>query len=143
MEKYVNLFTDFGFKKVFGEEPNKDLLISFLNTLLPAKHQIAELDYSHSEWQGVTELIAFKPQEREAYQASLKYYRDLKNVIDTAYGDGLNEGIEQGMVKGIEQARAESYQERLNTARNFKRLGINPEKIAQASGLTLAEIADL
>ena len=35
MSKYINLFTDFGFKKVFGEEPNKDLLISFLNTLLP------------------------------------------------------------------------------------------------------------
>ena len=56
MDKYINLFTDFGFKKVFGEEPNKDLLISFLNTLLPAKHQIAELDYSRSEWQGVSAL---------------------------------------------------------------------------------------
>ena len=54
MDKYINLFTDFGFKKVFGEEPNKDLLISFLNTLLPAKHQIAELEYSRSEWQGVS-----------------------------------------------------------------------------------------
>ena len=54
MERYINLFTDFGFKKVFGEEPNKDLLISFLNTLLPAKHQIAELEYSRSEWQGVS-----------------------------------------------------------------------------------------
>lgn len=54
MDRYINLFTDFGFKKVFGEEPNKDLLISFLNTLLPAKHQIAELEYSRSEWQGVS-----------------------------------------------------------------------------------------
>ncbi len=54
MEKYINLFTDYGFKKVFGEEPNKDLLISFLNALLPAKHQIADLEYSRSEWQGVS-----------------------------------------------------------------------------------------
>ncbi len=54
MEKYINLFTDYGFKKVFGEEPNKDLLISFLNSLLPAKHQIADLEYSRAEWQGVS-----------------------------------------------------------------------------------------
>ncbi len=33
-EKYVNLFTDYGFKKLFGEEPNKDLLLDFLTELL-------------------------------------------------------------------------------------------------------------
>ncbi|MEM6736144.1 MAG: PD-(D/E)XK nuclease family transposase, partial [Bacteroidota bacterium] len=33
IEKYVNPFTDFGFKKLFGEEPNKDLLRDFLNEL--------------------------------------------------------------------------------------------------------------
>ncbi len=31
--KYINPFTDFGFKKIFGEETNKDLLIDFLNEL--------------------------------------------------------------------------------------------------------------
>jgi len=25
--KYINPFTDFGFKKIFGEEANKDLLL--------------------------------------------------------------------------------------------------------------------
>ena len=29
--KYINPYTDFGFKKLFGEEGNKDLLIDFLN----------------------------------------------------------------------------------------------------------------
>ena len=33
--KYVNLFTDFGFKKIFAEEASKPLLIDFLNSLLP------------------------------------------------------------------------------------------------------------
>ena len=32
-EKYINPYTDFGFKKLFGTEMNKDLLISFLNAL--------------------------------------------------------------------------------------------------------------
>ncbi|TAG88295.1 MAG: hypothetical protein EAZ20_00215, partial [Bacteroidetes bacterium] len=37
MGKYINPFTDFGFKKLFGEEANKDLLIDFLNALLGEK----------------------------------------------------------------------------------------------------------
>ena len=53
---YLNPFTDFGFKKLFGEEPHKDLLISFLNTLLPVKHQIDDLHYSKNEYQGSTAL---------------------------------------------------------------------------------------
>jgi predicted transposase/invertase (TIGR01784 family) len=49
MSKYLNPYTDFGFKKLFGEEANKDLLIDFLNQLLPAHHQIAELHFRNSE----------------------------------------------------------------------------------------------
>ena len=33
-EKYINPFTDFGFKKLFGEESNKDLLKDFLGELV-------------------------------------------------------------------------------------------------------------
>lgn len=36
MSRYLNPYTDFGFKKLFGEEANKDLLADFLNQLLPA-----------------------------------------------------------------------------------------------------------
>nr|VFJ51706.1 MAG: conserved hypothetical protein (putative transposase or invertase) [Candidatus Kentron sp. FW]VFJ69514.1 MAG: conserved hypothetical protein (putative transposase or invertase) [Candidatus Kentron sp. FW] len=49
MSKYLNPYTDFGFKKLFGEEANKDLLIDFLNQLLPEHHRIAELDFKNSE----------------------------------------------------------------------------------------------
>ncbi|MDQ5769710.1 Rpn family recombination-promoting nuclease/putative transposase [Thiothrix subterranea] len=55
-DKYVNPFTDFGFKKLFGEEPHKELLISFLNTLLPEKHQIQDLQYTRNEQQGASIL---------------------------------------------------------------------------------------
>ncbi|MFA7626419.1 MAG: PD-(D/E)XK nuclease family transposase, partial [Candidatus Kapaibacterium sp.] len=33
-ERYVNIFTDFGFKKLFGTEVNKDIMIDFLNVIL-------------------------------------------------------------------------------------------------------------
>jgi predicted transposase/invertase (TIGR01784 family) len=49
MSKYINPYTDFGFKKLFGEEANKDLLIDFLNQLLPDYHQIATLTFRNNE----------------------------------------------------------------------------------------------
>ena len=41
---FVNPFTDFGFKKIFGSEESKPLLISFLNDLLPLKNKIISLE---------------------------------------------------------------------------------------------------
>ena len=47
--KYINPYTDFGFKKLFGEEGNKDLLIDFLSQLLPPRHQIGSLNFRNVE----------------------------------------------------------------------------------------------
>ena len=52
VSKYINPYTDFGFKKLFGEEANKDLLIDFLNQLLPQHHQIATLKFRNPEIMG-------------------------------------------------------------------------------------------
>jgi len=55
-EKYVNPFTDFGFKKLFGEEPNKDLLLDFLNELLREQQgNITSLTYLKNEHLGSAE----------------------------------------------------------------------------------------
>ena len=55
-ERYINLLTDFGFKRVFGSEPNKQLLIDFLNTLLPERHRIKSLSYKSTENLGSTQI---------------------------------------------------------------------------------------
>jgi predicted transposase/invertase (TIGR01784 family) len=56
-EKYINPFTDYGFKRLFGEEPNKDLLLDFLNELLKKEQgQITELTYLKNENLSTTEL---------------------------------------------------------------------------------------
>jgi len=45
-DKYVNPFTDYGFKRLFGEEPSKPLLLDFLNELLREEEgNITELTY--------------------------------------------------------------------------------------------------
>jgi predicted transposase/invertase (TIGR01784 family) len=54
-ERYVNPFTDFGFKKLFGSELHKDLLISFLNEILPDQ-KIATLVYKKTESLGATDV---------------------------------------------------------------------------------------
>ncbi len=52
-ERYLNPFTDFGFKKLFGEEPNKDLLLDFLNELLREQEgKIKSLTYLKNEHLG-------------------------------------------------------------------------------------------
>ena len=51
-ERYINPYTDFGFKKLFGTELNKDLLISFLNALLHDKPEITDLTYMNTEHLG-------------------------------------------------------------------------------------------
>jgi len=49
-EKYINPFTDFGFKRLFGEEPSKDLLLDFLNELLrETEGEITEISFLPNE----------------------------------------------------------------------------------------------
>lgn len=55
-ERYVNFYTDFAFKKLFGTEVNKDLLISFLNSMFNGKEVIRDLTYLNSEQLGTGEL---------------------------------------------------------------------------------------
>ncbi len=61
-DKYINPFTDFGFKKLFE----------------------------------TAEIAKFTPDERTKYEESLKYYRDLKNVVDTSFDEGREEGKIEG-----------------------------------------------
>ena len=52
-ERYINPYTDFGFKKLFGTEMNKDLLISFLNALFNNEEKVIEdVQYLNSEHLG-------------------------------------------------------------------------------------------
>ena len=56
-EKYINPFTDYGFKKLFGEELNKDILLDFLNELLREEQGlIKNLTYLKTEQLGASEI---------------------------------------------------------------------------------------
>ena len=52
-ERYINPYTDFGFKKLFGTDVNKDLLISFLNSLFVGKKpEILDVEHLNAEHLG-------------------------------------------------------------------------------------------
>ena len=117
---YLNPLTDFGFKKLLGEKLHKNLLIS--------EAQIAQ----------------FNPQERQAYEDSLKHYRDLKNSNDTARLEGLQEGLEEGEKIGIEKGKAEGEQigmTKVVTAMAAK--GLDVATIAEMTGLPTATVQTL
>ena len=51
-DRYISLLTDFGFKRIFGTKPNKDLLINFLNSLFDGFQVIKDVKYLNSEHVG-------------------------------------------------------------------------------------------
>ena len=53
--RYINPFTDFGFRKLFGEEASKPMLIDFLNALLPQSNKIIDLNFKNTEQLGQTD----------------------------------------------------------------------------------------
>ncbi len=283
---YINPFTDFGFKKLFGEEVNKDLLIDFLNGLLPEHHRIKDLSYKKTDQLGdlsidrravfdiycesekgdrfivelqkakqnffkdrsvfyatfpireqaergdwdfrlaavycvgildfvfeedqqnpdylhyvqlknrhnqifydkltfvyvempkflkseseletefdkwlyfiknlenfnhiperlrnhifekafkTAEIARFIPEQLATYENSLKYYRDMKNVVDTSFEEGKMEGKIEGKLEG-------KLESQLEIARNLLRLGLPLDQIAQATGLSEDEITGI
>src|SRR5690606_33294910 len=52
--RYIDLTSDYGFKRIFGTEPHKDLLIAFLNELFRGRKTIVNLSYNKNEHVGET-----------------------------------------------------------------------------------------
>lgn len=49
MARFINPFTDIGFKRIFGQSVNKDLLIDFLNNLLEGEKHIKDIQFLDKE----------------------------------------------------------------------------------------------
>ena len=49
MPKFINPFTDVGFKLIFGQEINKAMLIDFLNALLEGERKVKDIRFLDKE----------------------------------------------------------------------------------------------
>ena len=88
----------------------------------------------------INPLTEFSPEERDAYEDSLKYYRDLKNVVDASREEGILEGIEQGIEQGIEKG---IEKRNLEIAKRMKAKGMSNAEISEMTGLRQEEIDTL
>jgi predicted transposase/invertase (TIGR01784 family) len=162
MSKYINPYTDFGFKRLFGTEGNKDLLVDFLNCLMPFFNKKEdELVTHYDKWcyflkhlenfddipQILNEpvfdkafktaaLAAMNPKERKEYEQSWLDYAGMKAAMDTSKDEGREEGIEIGIPQG-ELIKARKI------AKEMKDAGEPVDKIARYTGLPIEEIEKL
>ena len=90
------------------------------------------------------EIARYTPEERQDYEDSLKVYRDMKNVLDTAELRGLEkgrkEGRREGRKEGIEQG---TFEERRKNAKAMKALGLPLETIVKVTGMSADDIDKL
>lgn len=49
VQRYVDILTDAGFKAVFGDQRNKDVLIDLLNVMLPPHRKVKDITYQTTE----------------------------------------------------------------------------------------------
>jgi predicted transposase/invertase (TIGR01784 family) len=71
------------------------------------------------------EIAKFGQKDLYDYEMNLKFYRDYKNTVTTAFDEGKLEGIIEG---------------KLETAKSLKKLGVPMETIMAATGLTKEQI---
>ena len=79
------------------------------------------------------DVLSLNPEERKLYESRMKLKSDIATISEVQY----NAGIERGKTLGLAEG---SRQKALETAKNLLQLGLSREKIAQATGLTQAEV---
>ena len=82
------------------------------------------------------EIARFTPDETRIYEESLKHYRDMRNVVNSAERRGREEGREEGRKEGRKDAKYEA-------AGKMKAKGFASADIAEITGLTTAEIESI
>ena len=90
-----------------------------------------------------SEIAKFTPLELREYEDSKKAYRDIKNSIDTAKREGIEEGMEKGIKQGIEIGQKKEHERLLNTARALFASGMSLEQVRNFTGLTESELKQL
>ncbi len=118
------------FRKLEQELENEfDKWLYFIKNLENFKHIPEKLKNRIFEKTFRTaEIAQFVPAQMDAYQNSLKYYRDMKNVVETSFFEGLLEGKMEG---------------KQEIALNLLAMGLSVFPVVQATGLSESEIEKL
>ena len=90
------------------------------------------------------DVLTLSPIERKLYESRMKLKSDITTISQTQFSAGVERGKSLGIAEGKSLGIAEgSRQKALEDAANFKHLGVSLDIIAQATGLSKAEIERL
>ena len=82
------------------------------------------------------DVLSLNPEERKLYESRMKLKSDIATISEVQFKSGLELGLAEGEARGSRQAK-------LETAKNLLQFGLSIDKIAQATGLTIAEVEAL
>lgn len=117
MSIFINPFTDFGFKRIFGQEKHKRILIGFLNALFAEELVITDLVYRDKEQTGETQqnrtviydiyctlddgshvIVEMQNKKEVNFDARALYYASKSIVAQGEKGDVWRYNIHQSLV---------------------------------------------
>ncbi len=167
-EKYLNPLTNYGFKRIFGSETYKELLINFLNELIHDQGKIINLNYLTTEQLGqketdrkaifdiycktdcdkyfIVELQKVRQAVADISQLTTKEMEEYKKSI-TEYADVQDailyyeqKGRDEGFSEGVEKG---IEQEKIQIAKKCLEKGYSIETISEITGLSLEKIKNI
>ncbi|BDU51139.1 PD-(D/E)XK nuclease family transposase [Haliovirga abyssi] len=138
----INSRIDFAFKKSFWTESNKKLLIDLTNLVVSKKEQVKKVEVVERIKKAVELLddTLLTYEERESYEARLKWIRDEEAAKKAAEKRGFVKGVEEGLKSVIEKGIEAGIEAgKLEIARSLldvldiktisEKIGISEEKI--------------
>lgn len=145
MGKYIKPFTDWGFKRLFGQEFSKDLLIDKWIYVLKHMEALERMPFTAQKkiFKRLAELAdsrCLSQEEQEKYDESLKAADDYYGVLMSYYMNGIDEGVAKGFAKG--EAKG-SYHKSLDIAKKMLLKGMDDDSIMELTGLTHEQLLQL
>ena len=121
-----------------------DKLTYYYIELVNFKKNLNELDTLFD----AAQIAKLTTEELREYETSVNAYRDIENAVNTAkkVGEkiGMKKGFEKGKAEGIAEGKAQGARDNgLAIARKLKAKGMPTDEIANITGLSVEEIADL
>ena len=137
-DRYINPYTDFGFKKLFGTEMNKGLLACFINSLLHGREQIKELTYLNTEHLGTGES-----DRRAVFDVYCENEHGEKFLVEMQRGEQqffkdrvFTKLFDAAEIAKFDKVEYEAYEESLKALRDWKNVLETAEKKAREEGRT-------
>jgi len=121
--QFLDVKTDYAFKKVFGSEDSKERLLSFLNSILtfPNNNIIEDINPQISDAFESINQSNMSEREYELQERRLDFIRVQRDIEDTGFYKGYDKGIEQ---------------EKINIAKNLLDI-LDNKTISRKTGLTI------